>query len=81
MCPFLAAVIADRLWLYPVGAYCRRPDHPVRVPGAITLARFCTTASHVACDGYRSSVSGCQESGVLPPERTIDDSEGIPPTP
>ena len=69
MCPFLVPVIADRLWLYPVGAYCRRPDRSVRVPAGITFARFCTTPSYVACSGYRLSSLRCRVSGGPPPER------------
>ncbi len=53
-CPFLVPVTADRLWTYPVGAYCRRPDHRVRVPAASTLARVCTTRGYRDCAGYRS---------------------------
>lgn len=56
-CPFLVPVVADRLWLYPIAAYCRRPDARVRVPGATTLADVCTTWSHRACPGYRDSAS------------------------
>jgi hypothetical protein len=56
-CPFLVPVIADRLWLYPVSAYCHRPDHSVRVPGPITLARVCTTLSHLRCPEYCASTA------------------------
>ena len=24
-CPFLVPVVADRLWMRPIGVYCRRP--------------------------------------------------------
>ena len=54
-CPFLVPVIADRAWIYPVSAYCRRPDHRVRVPAATTLARVCTTPGHLECAGYRAN--------------------------
>ena len=27
-CPFLIPVVADGLWMYPVPAYCRRPNAP-----------------------------------------------------
>jgi hypothetical protein len=63
-CPFLAPVIADRLWLRPVGAYCRRPDGRVRVPGEGTLARVCGTLGHLGCSGYQAS------AGTGPPGRT-----------
>jgi hypothetical protein len=47
-CPFLVPVLADRLWLYPVSVYCRRPDQPIRIPAASTLARVCT-ADYPCC--------------------------------
>ncbi len=61
MCPFLVPVIADRLWLYPVGVYCHRPDHRVRVPAGTTLADVCSTPSHLACPRYRESSSPVRE--------------------
>ncbi|OGK88317.1 MAG: hypothetical protein A2X52_12620 [Candidatus Rokubacteria bacterium GWC2_70_16] len=54
MCPFLVPVTADRLWMYPVGAYCRRPGGGVRVPAPATLASVCATPAHRACGGYRA---------------------------
>jgi hypothetical protein len=54
-CPYLVDVMADRLWLYPVGAYCRRPSGHLRVPGRVTLARVCTTTAYVTCPGHRAS--------------------------
>lgn len=57
-CPFLIPVMADQLWMYPVPAYCRRPDAPVRVPGPGTLARVCTTCEHARCPGFRTSGRG-----------------------
>jgi len=54
-CPFLIPVVADGLWLYPVPAYCRRPDAPVRVPAPGTLARVCTTPEHERCPGFQTS--------------------------
>lgn len=56
MCPFLVPVIADRLWLYPVSAYCRRPDGPIRVPAPATMARFCTGADHGRCPGFHAEL-------------------------
>lgn len=61
-CPFLTPVIADHLWMYPVGAYCRRPDQGVRMPSAATVDRVCTTEAHRACAGYRSAMG--EESRV-----------------
>lgn len=54
MCPFLVPVIADRLWLYPVPAYCRRPDRGVRVPASATMAGLCTSVKYRGCPGYRA---------------------------
>lgn len=54
-CPYLVGVVADRLWLYPVGAYCRRPSGRLRVPARLTLARVCTTAAYVTCPGHHAS--------------------------
>lgn len=53
MCPFLVPVVADRLWLYPVSAYCRRPDCAIRVPASATMAGFCTSELYRRCPGYR----------------------------
>lgn len=52
MCPFLVPVIADRLWLYPVSAYCHRPDCAVRVPARPTLADLCTSETYRRCPDY-----------------------------
>lgn len=57
LCPFLIPVVADRLWIHPVGAYCRRPDGPLRMPAVATLARVCATRAHLDCEGYRASVA------------------------
>jgi hypothetical protein len=53
-CPFLVPVTADRLWVYPVSAYCRRPDHPLRVPASSTLEHICTE-DYSCCPGYQAS--------------------------
>ncbi len=57
-CPFLVPVTADRLWIYPVGAFCRRPGLRVRVPAPATLASTCTTPDHRACPGYGIASDG-----------------------
>ena len=54
-CPFLVPVIADRLWLYPVGMYCHRPGQNVRVPAPATLAGVCVTRAYLACGRYQAS--------------------------
>jgi hypothetical protein len=54
-CPFLVPVTADRLWLYPTSAFCRRPGARVRAPAAATLARTCAGSTHVACPGFREA--------------------------
>jgi len=55
-CPFLVPVTADRLWIFPVAAYCRRPDHAIRVPAASTFASVCTRPEHCECEGYRAAL-------------------------
>ena len=58
-CPFLVPVMADGLWLYPVPAYCRRPDAAVKVPGRRTLSAVCTSREYVQCPGFlRSHLTG-----------------------
>jgi hypothetical protein len=51
-CPYLIAVVADRLWVHPVSAYCRHPDGKIRVPSSTTMMDVCTTSAHTACGGY-----------------------------
>ncbi len=65
-CPFLVPVTADRLWIYPVSAYCRRLNHRVRVPSATTLARVCTTPDHLECAGYRASAQTLTKKADTP---------------
>ncbi len=54
-CPFLMPVIADRLWMYPTPAYCRRPDAGVKVPASSTIQRICASPAYLGCPGYRVS--------------------------
>jgi hypothetical protein len=56
-CPFLVPVVADHLHLYPVPAYCHRPDAPVRVPALETFLGVCLGPEHVDCPGFRTTVS------------------------
>jgi hypothetical protein len=51
-CPFLVPVMADRLWLRPTSAYCRRPGGRMRVPGASTIDCICETKAYLLCAGY-----------------------------
>ncbi len=54
-CPFLVPVVADRLWVVPLGVYCRRPEGSIRVPARTTIATVCLTSSHHGCDGFRAA--------------------------
>jgi hypothetical protein len=56
-CPFLVPVVADRLWLEPLGVYCWRPGQRVRIPGKQTLGAVCATPGHLACGDYQDSVA------------------------
>lgn len=51
-CPYLVPVMADRLWMYPMPAYCLRPGERVKVPGRHTLLRVCSTREHTRCPGF-----------------------------
>src|SRR3989304_1410380 len=51
-CPFLTPVTADRLWLYPTGAFCRRPGQRLRVPAAATRAPGCGARAHPPGGGH-----------------------------
>ena len=55
-CPFLVPVTGDQLWLYPVSAYCRRPDTRLRVPATDSLTRLCTS-DYTACSGFLTAAS------------------------
>jgi hypothetical protein len=54
-CPFLVPVMADRLWMYPMPAYCRRPDAHVKVPASETFLRVCDSPRHVRCPAFLAS--------------------------
>jgi len=54
-CPFLVPVMADRLWMYPVPAYCRRPDERLKVPASETFLHFCGSSKYIGCPGFRAS--------------------------
>jgi hypothetical protein len=63
-CPFLVAVTADWLWLYPTPAYCRRPGGSVRVPARLTFDTVCTTNAYRECPGYRAAIPGETSAAV-----------------
>jgi hypothetical protein len=54
-CPFLIPVMDDRLWMYPMPAYCRRPGERVKVPGRHGLLNMCSTLEHTRCPGFNAS--------------------------
>jgi hypothetical protein len=56
-CPFLVPVMADQLWMYPLPAYCHRPDAPVKVPALETFFRVCLSPEHARCPGFRTTVT------------------------
>jgi hypothetical protein len=51
-CPFLVPLMADRLWMYPMPAYCRRPDAQVKVPAFSTILRLCASPAYLRCPGF-----------------------------
>lgn len=56
-CPFLIPVTADHLWMYPLGAYCRRPDARVRVISRTTVVSQCAGPWYQDCEGYREALA------------------------
>jgi hypothetical protein len=63
-CPFLVPVMADRLWMYPMPAYCRRPGARVKVPAPETFLRVCASPRHVRCPGYLASAGRGERPGA-----------------
>ena len=63
-CPFLVPVMADRLWMYPMPAYCRRPEAGVKVPAPETFLRVCASHRHVRCPGFLASASRDLRTGA-----------------
>ena len=51
-CPYLVEPTTDWLSLYPGGAFCRRPDCPIRIPSARTIAARCVDEKFKTCEGY-----------------------------
>jgi len=56
-CPYLIPVVADQLWMYPLPAFCHRPDAPVKVPALETFFRVCLGPEHARCPGFRATVA------------------------
>jgi hypothetical protein len=56
-CPYLAQVMVDHLWLYPVSIYCTSGPR-TRVPGARTISEVCAEPAHTACPGYIAARRG-----------------------
>ena len=52
LCPFLVPVMADSLWMYPMPAYCRRPDARVKVPARETFLSVCASPGHIRCPEF-----------------------------
>ena len=63
-CPFLVPVMADHLWMYPMPAYCRRPDARVKVPASETFRRVCASPRHVRCPGFLASAGRGENPGA-----------------
>jgi hypothetical protein len=51
-CPYLVAVTADWLWLYPRGVFCADGRGKIRVPASATIEARCTCGSYRECEGY-----------------------------
>lgn len=62
-CPFLVPVMADRLWIFPVSAYCRRPNAGVYVPAVEKFVSLCAGGGHEACPGYRAAMESLSPAG------------------
>ena len=56
VCPFLIPVMADHLFVYPAGAYCRAPAQRLRLPAPTTIDRVCTRRAYRTCPGFRSAM-------------------------
>lgn len=55
-CPFLVPVTVDHLWMYPVSAYCRRPEGGIKVPAGSTLEQVCSTPAYTGCPGFLATI-------------------------
>ena len=63
-CPFLVPVMADRLWVYSIPVYCRRPNAQVKAPAPETFSRVCLSHRHLRCEGYLASADSGQSPGA-----------------
>ena len=59
-CPFLVPVMDDRLWMYPMPAYCRRPGERLKVPGRHAFLSICNTPEYMRCPDFRTSIDGLE---------------------
>jgi hypothetical protein len=62
-CPFIAPVIADRMWVFPVPAYCHRPNAGIHVPGVEKFVRLCVSGRHDDCPGYQATMESRSPAG------------------
>ncbi len=62
-CPYLAPVTADRMWVFPVSAYCHRPNAGIHVPGVEKFVRLCVSGRHEDCPGYRATMDWLSPAG------------------
>ena len=62
-CPFLVPVTADRLWVFPTPAYCRRPNAGVYVPGVRKFVSLCAGGGHEDCPGYQAAMQSLSPAG------------------
>ena len=62
-CPFLVPVTADHLFVFPVPAFCRRPDAGVYVPSVEKFVILCAGGGHEECPGYRAAMESLSPAG------------------
>ena len=65
-CPYLVPVVADRLWLMPQAAFCRRPDAHRRLVAACT---------------FWPARSGCRQDCLTEPMHELLDTGSARPSP
>jgi hypothetical protein len=62
-CPFLVPVTADHLFVFPVPAFCRRPNAGVYVPSVEKFMRLCVGGAHAECPGYVAAMELLSPAG------------------